>query len=108
MGLFWFAILVAVAIAYSGIVQDLPVQAPITLPYGMELALSAQFWAGILPLAWLIIAFVIWKKVKPEEPASRSEYLLAYTMATMTIGFAMLIFFTCAVKLPIFFLKTLG
>jgi len=77
------------------------------LPLHMELALSTQLWAGILPLAWIILSYVIWQKVKDKTPEFRSEYLLAFTMVTMAIGFAMLIFFTLAATLPFFFIKTL-
>ena len=77
------------------------------LPLPTELALSTQLWAGILPLAWIVLSYVIWKKVKTIELESRSEYVLAFTMVTMAIGFAMLIFFVLAGTLPFFFIKTL-
>jgi len=108
MGLFWLASLLSVSIAYNRFVQYSPTKAPMALPLPTELALSIQFWAGLLPLAWMILSYVIWKKVKDQEPESRSEYLLAFTTITMVAGFSMVIFFALAGMLPFFFfIKTL-
>lgn len=76
------------------------------LPLPTELASSTQLWAGILPLAWIILSYVIWKEVKDKEPEIRSEYLLAFAIVTMTVGFAMLIFFALSGILPLLFIKT--
>ena len=107
MVLFWLASLLSVAIAHNRFVQYTPNKGPMALPLPTELALSTQLWAGILPLAWIILSFVIWKKVKNKESESRSEYLLAFTVVTMAIGFSMLIFFALAGTMPFFFIKTL-
>ena len=107
MGLFWLASLLSVAFAYNRFVQYPPTKASMALPLPTELALSTQLWAGLIPLAWIILSYVIWRKVRDKKPESRSEYLLAFTMVTMTIGFAMLIFFALAGMQPFFFIKTL-
>ena len=107
MVLFWLLSLLSVAIAYNRFVQYSPTKAPMALPVPTGLALSTQLWGGILPLGWIILSYVIWKKVKNKESESRSEYLLAFTVVTMAIGFAMLIFFVLAGTLPFFFIKTL-
>jgi len=107
MVLFWLASLLSVAIAYNRFVQYPPTKAPMALPLPTELALSSQLWAGLIPLAWIIISFIIWKKVKDKEPESRSEYLLAFTSVTLVVGIVMLIFFALAGMLPFMFIKTL-
>ena len=107
MVLFWLASLLSVAIAYNRFVQYPPNKGPMALPLPTELALSTQLWAGIFPLIWIVLSYVIWKKIKNIEPESRSEFLLAFTLVTMAVGFAMLIFFILAGTLPFFFIKTL-
>lgn len=107
MGLFWLASLLSVSIAYNRFMQYPPAKAPMALPLPTELALSTQLWAGLFPLAWIILSFVIWKKVKDKKPESRSEYLLAFTSITMVVGFSMFIFFALGGTLPFFFIKTL-
>lgn len=105
--LFWLASLLSVSIANNRFVQYPPTKAPMALPLPTELALSTQLWVGLFPLAWIILSFVIWKKVKDKEPESRSEYLLAFTSVTIVAGIVMLIFFALAGMLPFFFIKTL-
>ena len=107
MALFWLASLLSVAIAHNRFVQYPSTKAPMALPVLTELALSTQLWVGLLPLAWIILSFVIWKKVKAKEPESRSEYLLTFTVVTTAIGFVMLIFFTLAGTMPFMFIETL-
>jgi hypothetical protein len=107
MGLFWLASLLSTSIAYNRFVQYPAGKAPTALPLPTELALSIQLWAGILPLAWIILSYVIWKKIKDKNPESRSEYLLAFTSITMIAAFSMLIFFVLAGTMPFFFIKTL-
>jgi hypothetical protein len=107
MVLFWLAGMLSVAIAYNRFVQYPASKAPMTLPLPTELALSTQLWAGILPLFWIILSYLIWRKVKDKKPESRSEYLLAFSTITMILGFSMLIFFALAGMLPFFFIKEL-
>lgn len=104
MGLFWLASLLSVAIVHNRFIHYPPSDRSMALPLPTELALSIQFWAGLLPLAWIILSYVIWKKVKDQEPESRSEYLLAFTMATIVVGIAMLIFFALAGMLPFLYI----
>ena len=104
MGLFWLASLLSVSITYNRFVQYPASNAPVALPLPTELALSIQIWAGILPLGWIILSYVIWQKVKDKQPESRSEYLLALTTITMIIGFSMLIFFATAGILPFLYI----
>lgn len=108
MGLFWLMSLLSLSIAYNRFIQYPPSNVPIALPLPTELALSTQLWTGILPLAWIILSYVIWEKVKDEEPEIRSEYFLAFAMVTMTIGFTILIFFTLSGMLPFIFIKTIA
>ena len=107
MGLFWLASLLSVSIAYNKFVQYPATKAPMALPLPTELALSTQLWAGILPLAWIILSYVIWQKVKDKGPEARSECLLSFTSITMIVGFSMFIFFALGGTLPFFFIKTL-
>ncbi len=107
MWLFWIAGLLSVSIAYNRFVQYPADKSPMALPLPTELALSTQLWAGILPLAWIVLSCVIWKKVKDKNQESRSEYLLAFTSITIIVGFSMFIFFALAGTLPFFFIKTL-
>ncbi|MGD8771313.1 MAG: hypothetical protein PVJ20_13670 [Desulfobacterales bacterium] len=107
MGLFWLASLLSVSIAYNRFVQYPASKSPMVLPSPTEFALSIQLWAGILPLAWSVLSYVIWQKVKDKEPEARSECLLAFTSITMIVGFLMFIFFALAGTLPFFFIKTL-
>ena len=101
MGLFWLASLLSVSLSYNRFVQY-PTGGgePVALPLPTELALSIRLWAGILPLGWIILSYVIWQKVKDKQPESRSEYLLAFTTITMIAGLSMLIFFALAGTLP--------
>ena len=107
MVLFWLASLLSIAIAHNRFIQYPPTKTPMALPVPTELALSTQLWAGLFPLAWIILSFVIWKKVKDKKPESRSEYLLAFTSITMVVGFSIFIFFALGGTLPFFFIKTL-
>ena len=107
MGLFWLASLLSVSIAYNRFVQYPAMGAPVALPLPTELAFSIQLWAGTLPLAWIILSYVIWQKVKDKQPESRSEYLLSLTTITMIIGFSMLIFFVLAGTLPFLYIRTI-
>jgi hypothetical protein len=107
MVLFWLASLLSVAIAHNRFIQYPPTKTPMALPVPTELALSTQLWMGLLPLAWIILSFIIWKKVKYKRPELRSEYLLAFTSVTIVVGIAILIFFALSGMLPFCFIKTL-
>lgn len=107
MVLFWLAGILFGSIAYNRFVQYSTSKAPMALPLPTQLALSTQMWAGILPLFWIILSYIIWQKVKNKKLESRSEYLLAFTTITIILGFSMLIFFALAGMLPFFFIKEL-
>ena len=100
MGLFWLASLLSVAIVHNRFVQYPPADRSMALPLLTDLALSTQLWAGLLPLVWIILSFIIWEKVKNKAPESRSEYLVAFTAITLVTGFTMLIFFILGGILP--------
>ena len=104
MVLFWIISLLSVAIAYNRFAQYPPTIASMALPAPTELALSIQFWAGLLPLAWIILSYVIWQKVAKKQPESRAEYLLAFTTITLITGFGMLIFFALGGILPFLYI----
>jgi hypothetical protein len=104
MGLFWLASLLSVAIVNNRFVQYSPADRSMALPLLTDLALSTQLWAGLLPLAWIILSFTIWKKVKDKGPETRSEYLLAFTMTTIVVGMVMLICFALAGMLPFLYI----
>jgi len=106
MGLFWLASLLSTLMVNNRFVQYFESEVPVVLPLPTELALSAQLWIGILPLAWIVLSYVIWQKVKDKQPESRSEYLLAFTTITIVTGFSMLTFFTLAGILPFLFIGT--
>ncbi len=107
MVLFWLVSLLSVSIAYNRFVQYPPTKAPMALPVPTELALSTQLWAGLLPLAWLFLSFVIWKKARNKEPEHRSEFLLSFTLITIIVGLSMFIFFALGGTMPFMFIKTL-
>jgi len=107
MGLFWLASLLSVSLTYNRFVQYPAMGAPLALPLPTELVLSVRLWIGILPLAWIILSYVIWQKVKEKQTESRSEYLLVFTTITMIAGFSMLIFFALAGTLPFLYIGTI-
>ena len=107
MGLFWLTSLLSVSIVYNRFVQYSASKAPMALPLPTEFALSIRLWAGILPLSWIFLSYVIWQKVKDKGPEHRSECLLTFTSITMIVGFSMFIIFALGGTLPFFIIKTL-
>ncbi len=107
MILFWLASLLSVALAYNRYVQYPEADGSMALPSSTELALSLQYWAGLLPLAWIVLSYVLWQRLKETAPDVRSEYLLAFSSITVIAGFAMLIFFALAGTMPFLFICAL-
>ena len=100
MGLFWLASLLSMSMAYSRLMQYVKSGALPTIPIVTEWALSARFWAGLVPLGWMILSCVIWQKTSDKQPESRAEFLLAFTAITLVSGFSMLVFFALGGLLP--------
>ena len=99
MFLFWIASELAIAFAYNHFVQY-PEGGVIALPLVTAIALSVRRLSVTVPIAWSLVSFFYYKFTKKKTPADRNEYLLIFTVITILVGFAMLIFFGLAGILP--------
>jgi hypothetical protein len=102
MVLFWLLSVLSVSIADNRFVQYS--EGEVALPMVTKLALSIQFWIGLIPLSWIILSCLIWKKVQVLQPGERNENILAFTAATIVIGLSLIAFYVAAGILPFLYI----
>ncbi len=100
MTAFWLLSVLGISKAYNRFVQYPEGGGPVELPLLTEYAASLQFWLGALPLCWILLSALIWRRIVKDKLELQGETLLAFTASTLAIGLVMLLFFTLAGILP--------
>ena len=98
MYLFWLAGLIMVTPAYNHFMRY--GQAGDRLPQPTVIAISLRVVAVGIPMVWTVLSFFIFKILRTKAVERRVEFLLAYTMATLVVGFFILLFFSLSGILP--------
>jgi pilus assembly protein TadC len=70
------------------------------LPLPTSLAISVRLIMVVIPMAWTLLSYFIFKLVKNRRIEQRVETLLAFTVVTLVIGLFILLFFTLSGILP--------
>ena len=100
MLLSWLASLQAIALTHNRFVQYPETGKAVVLPMVTTVALFLRSYSAGLPAAWMVLSVLVYGNVKNKPAADRNEFLLAYTLVTVIVGFSMLLFFNVAAKLP--------
>lgn len=102
MILFWLLSILSVSLANNWFVQY--AEKSVALPTPTKVALSLQAWFAFLPLLWIVISGLLWKKIKKQNDDKRSEILLSFTVITIMIGLLLFCFYLMAGLLPFFYI----
>ncbi len=100
MGLFWVMGQLPAELLHNRFVRYPDKDVPLALPAVSHWALTIRELSVLVPLGWLILCILIWRRAKADPPPARTEHLLAFTVITVTVGTAMVFFFAAAGLLP--------
>lgn len=98
MYIFWLSGLIAITPAYHHFARYGQDGGRLPLPTSM--AISVRLIMVVIPMAWTILSYFIFKLVKNKRIEQRVETLLAFTVITLVIGLFILLFFTLSGMLP--------
>ena len=98
--LFWLLSWVAITPAYNLLVQYGDAY-QVALPIFTDLAIQFRSYTALIPLAWVIVTFVLGTKMSAQDEGRRNEWLLAHTSLTLCIGLSLFLFYLLSGILPI-------